>query len=61
MTSRNQREGRFVGRSCGKAVRWRKGLRRRVRGAKARAVMARRTYAAYGLFVLAECVDASVM
>lgn len=55
--SRNQREGRFVGRSCGKAVRWHKGLLRRVRGAKARAVMARRTYAAYGLLIRAESID----
>lgn len=42
MTSRNQREGQFIGHAVGKAVRWPLALRRRVRGAKARAVLVRR-------------------
>jgi hypothetical protein len=51
-TSRAAREGRYVGVCVGKHVRWHKGLRglrKRLRSAKARAIMARRTYAANGV------------
>lgn len=48
--SRNAREGWFAGRCAGKPVRWH-GLIRRVRSAKARAIMARRVYRVNGLNV----------
>jgi hypothetical protein len=54
MTSRNRREGYYVGHSEGRAVRWRLALVRRVRSAKARAILRRRTYAAYGLVIRAD-------
>lgn len=41
-TSRNTREGRFVGHAWGQHVRWRHARRRRVKSAKARAVLYRR-------------------
>lgn len=40
--SRNAREGRYVGHAWGKPVRWR-GLIKRVRAAKARVVLRRRS------------------
>lgn len=57
--SRNQREGYYVGHGAGRAVRCRLALVRRVRSARmAWSFLYRRPYAAYGLFVLAESIDA---
>lgn len=55
MTSRNRREGYYVGHGAGRAVRCRLALFRRVRSARmAWAFLYRRPYAAYGLVIRAD-------